>query len=300
MDQISSHVAWCRASGYSVRTVTEREATLRRFDGWLPAGLAVATTVELTLVLGNAEWLPATRETYFSHLGGFFRQAFQDELIEHDPMARMKRPKVPKGEPRPVARAVMMEILERSINPFRLCAVLALGAGLRCMEVAALRREDITQSEIYLRTAKGGKSARMGCAPEIWEVVRDLPHGLIIEHVGGVADAGWISRRCADYWHRRLKLGGATMHRIRHLFAHRLRAAGADPWAVKRAMRHSSIRSTEIYLGASEEQAAQIVRGLPPFLAPYQAPSPRITATVEPPSGNANPLFLPPAFGCAA
>jgi site-specific recombinase XerD len=61
------------------------------------------------------------------------------------------------------------------------------------------------------------------------------------------------------------------MHRLRHSFARRMRANGADPWTVKEALRHASIATTEIYLGATKEECANSVHALPLFRPPVAA-----------------------------
>lgn len=266
-DPIADHLDWCRGT-LSPRTVDDREGCLRRADRDLPCGVAYANRRELAQWLANPKWSLSTRETYHNHLSAFFGQAVQDKLVDENPMVGVPRAKAKKGRPRPLSHAELGEVFNRSINPYRLCAVIAYGSGLRCCEIAGLHREDISEEVIYIRRAKGGASDTVATAPEIWQAVRGFPRGPVVEHVGGIADPRWISIRCAVYWSRSLGLPGVSMHRLRHSFARRLRANGADPWTVKVALRHATIATTEIYLGATKEECAAAIHALPLFQAP--------------------------------
>jgi integrase len=270
-DVIDDHLAWCRAAGLSPRTISDREGALRRADRDLPLNLAYASRQELITWLGNPDWSLSTKETYHSHLGGFFAQAYADGLVDLNPMAEVPKARAKKGRPRPLTQLELTRVLTESVQPYQLCALVAYGSGLRCCEIANLRREDITEDYAYIREAKGGASDLTPIAPEVWEAVRDFPRGSLVEHVGGVANARWISIRCAVYWSRSLGLRGVSMHRLRHSFARRLRANGADPWTVKEALRHASIATTEIYLGATKEECANSVHALPVFQPPATA-----------------------------
>lgn len=269
-DPIADHIEWCR-SHLSERTTTDREACLRRADRDLESGVAYANRRELRAWLANQRWSDATKETYFNHLAGFFEQAMQDGLVDENPMEGIPRAHARKGRPRPLTEEQLAQVFNRSINPYRLCAVIAYGSGLRCCEIAGLHREDISEEVMYIRRAKGGASDTVATAPEIWQAVRDFPRGPVVEHVGGIADPRWISIRCAVYWSRSLGLPGVSMHRLRHSFARRLRASGADPWTVKEALRHASIATTEIYLGATKEECAAAIHALPLFQPPAAA-----------------------------
>lgn len=266
------HLAHLRAQGLSPRTIADAGGALDRADRALRLGITQTHRAELELYLGNEDWSQNSRQTYHNHLRRFYEWAADDDdpLISDNPMARMKRVVVRKGAPRPLSPEQIEAVLTRSVNPFRLCAVIALCSGLRCCEIAGLRKEDVGQEEIYIRRQKGGGSAAVPTSREILEAVDGFPPGLLVESAGGVADARWISIRSAVYFSRSLKLPGVSLHRMRHTFAKRLRDAGADAFVIRDNLRHKSLTSTEIYVGASEEECRQAVRGLPalPFLAP--------------------------------
>lgn len=270
---IALHMAHLRSAGMSPRTIEDATGLLQRLDRDLPMGIEHTYRAELESYFGNADWSEATRETYFNHARRFFVWAADEDvdLLDANPMARMRRPHARKGEPRPLSPDEITAVLTRTrIEWIRVCFLIALGSGLRCCELAGLRREDVGEEKVFIRRAKGGGSASVPSSPEILDAVRDFPRGSIVEHVGGKADARWISIRSAVYFNRTLGMKGVSLHRCRHTFAQRLRDGGADAFVIKKAMRHASLTSTEIYVGATEGECRQAVQGLTPlpFLAP--------------------------------
>lgn len=273
---IALHVAHLRSAGLSPRTIEDSAGFLQRLDRDLPLGIEHTYRAELEHYFGEgrtrrSRWSDSTRETYFNHGLRFFIWATDEDvdLLDENPMARMRRPHARKGEPRPLEADEIAAVLERTAVPWiRTCFVIALGSGLRCCELAGLQREDVGEDRIFIRRAKGGGSAAVPSSPEVLEAVRDFPRGSIVEYAGGVADARWISIRSAVYFNRKLGMKGVSLHRCRHTFAKRLRDGGADAFVIKKAMRHASLTSTEIYVGATDGECRQAVQGLTPLPAP--------------------------------
>jgi integrase len=270
---IALHVAHLRSESWSPRTIEDAIGALSRMDRDLPMGIEHTFRAELESYFGNPDWSPATRENYWNHAQRFYTWAADRDvdLINENPMVRMRRPKVRKGEPRPLSDEEIAAVLTRTTVPWiRTCFLISLGSGLRCGELAGLKREDIGTERIFIRRAKGGGSASVPSSPEVLEAVRDFPRGSIVEHAGGIADARWISMRSAIYFNRSLGMKGVSLHRCRHTFAKRLRDSGADAFVIKKALRHSSLQSTEIYVGATEDECRLAVQGLAPLtsLAP--------------------------------
>jgi len=274
-DLIALHLAALRSRGFSKRTIGDARDLLVRLDDALMLGVARTTRTEIEGFLGREGWSAATAETYFGHAARFYEWATDPDvdLISHNPMANMKRPHARKGTPRPLSSRELEIVLTRAAEPFRLCAVIAYETGLRCCEIAGLHKSDVGEEDVFVRKAKGGGSATVPGRPAMLiEAISHLPDGLLVESVGGVADARWISIRSAVHFRRKLGLPGVSMHRIRHSYAKRLRDAGHDLFVLKRQLRHATVSSTEIYAGADEEECRQAVRGLTtPFFLPQIA-----------------------------
>jgi len=259
-DLILAHCASLRAGGLSRRTVEAREDWLRRADRVMPFGVVEADRTELELFLGTDDWAPATRSKAFYHLRSFYlwgcdpANGTDGPILEDDPMEGMRRPRVPKGEPNPVSDEELRIVLEQAREPYLTAVILAVGAGLRCSELAVQRREDVSEEFVRVRFGKGGKSASVPTSAAVWEHVRDFPRGRLLEHVGGIADGRKLSARASIYFARTLKLPGVSLHRFRHKFADLLRIGGADIATISRCLRHQHLSSTQVYARATEAE----------------------------------------------
>lgn len=268
IDPIVEHLTWLRAQKSArPNTLRDREGALRRANRDLPLGLKHVCEADLDKYLGNPDWSPNTRNVYWRHLAQFYDWAYRRGHLDFHPMAHMDRPPPEAGEPRPITMQELEYLLEYALQPWWLCALFASAAGLRALEIAALRREDITEDTIYLRVTKGGRRQSVPTPADVWEAIGDYPRGSLIEHLGGIAEAHWVTEGCSRHFQRKrprgLGMPGVTLHVLRHTAAFRLRAAGADAFTIQRFMRHKSLRSTQIYCGASEGECRQAVRSLP-------------------------------------
>jgi integrase/recombinase XerC len=269
-DLIDAHIAHCRAAGFSRRTINDRRRVLQAVDRALPWGLEQASVEELTDWLAHEvddrkeEWSNETKANYRGHICGFFRWACDptNPLLDFDPSAALPRPSVPSRAPRPVSTEQLALALARLENPFRFWVLLAAYAGLRCLEIASTRREDITVDHIRVR-GKGGKVATVPTHPLIWQAVQDFPPGLIAKSIrGGGLSEHWVSVATAA----ELRAVGvpATLHRFRHwLGTESLRAPGGNLRKTQELLRHSSPATTAIYTQVTDEERRAVIHALP-------------------------------------
>lgn len=268
-DLILAHCAWLRAGGLSKRTYGERERWLRQADRELEYGIEEANRGELQEWLGNESWKPWTRNKAFYHLNSFYEwgcdprnaERPDEPIFTENPMEGLRRPKARRGEPNPISDAELAALLTRAREPYRTAVLLAVYAGLRCSEIADLRRQDITEERLYVRCGKGGKSGTVPMHADLWAHVRDFPPGRVLAHVGGPAEGRKLSARATNYFTRTLKLG-VCLHRCRHKYAELLRRGGADIGTISRGLRHSSLTSTQIYAQATEAECRLAVQAL--------------------------------------
>lgn len=263
-DLIAAHCAHLRAGGFAGTTIKKRGELLRRVDRDLPFGIDSATVEELAGWLAANCHSAAANHNYFHHIRGYFRWAC-DETNPHldwDPSASLARPKVPPGMPKPVTDGELEQALGRSGEPWWLSILLASYAGLRCCELASVRREHITESDILVK-GKGGRSRKIPTMPHVWEAVRDLPRG----PVGPSSDPQWISRN-ALYHFADIGLPGVTMHRFRHWYATTMLANGVDLLTVSTYLGHASTETTRVYCLITDGQRRSAIAALPVLLAP--------------------------------
>jgi integrase len=143
---------------------------------------------------------------------------------------------------------------------------LALYAGLRCAEIAALRGEDVwrtgDRTAVVVRHGKGGKDRVVPMAAELAAILRDAPtHGPLFPGRGGdPVHARAVSSRLRRHL---LRCGvDATAHQLRHTFATTFAQRSPDLYLLMRLMGHSSPSTTIGYIQLAAGQGRDVIDGL--------------------------------------
>lgn len=268
-DWIAGHVRHCKAGGLARNTIDSREELLNRVDNALPMGIIQATVEELADWLANDRWSAKTKCTYYEHIRAFFKWLIASGTIDYDPSASLARPRVHRRAPKPISESELALILERTTGFWHLVAELAAFEGLRCCEVATIRREDITVDNVIVR-GKGGVEIAVPTHAVVWQTVKDLPKGNLAATVHGAAvSPNYISQTFPREVRRATGLLGIAPHRLRHRFATILLTdkedggAGYDLRTVQELMRHASPNQTAIYTQITDGQRRKAIRALP-------------------------------------
>lgn len=267
---ITGHVRTLTGRGFAATTIADRIEVLQRLDRDLPMGLIQATVEELEDWLARPGWSNQTKATYYGHIVGFYNWAAdpaREQHLSYNPAASLSRASVPPTVPRPVSDEELALVLDKAQGRWKLYCLLAAYAGLRCCEIATIRREDFTRTHITV-TGKGGKQAIIRNHAVIWRAVEHLPAGPVARKARGPADAMYVSSQTSKYLNRILGPNAITLHRLRHWYATNLLRAGANLRVVQEQMRHSSPKTTAIYTDVTDGERAIAVNALPDFTAP--------------------------------
>lgn len=268
-DLIATHERHCRAAGLARNTIEDRLKVLRRVDEDLPCGLERATVEELADWLAREDWSTQTKATYHGHIAGFFRWACdpRNPVLDFDPSLPLSRPRVKRRAPRPVTDDELRFVFDSTHGFWLFAATAAAYAGLRACEVAILSKADITEETLTIR-GKGDVDAVLPTHPEIWRLVRDLPHGTISRYyLSRSVDGDYVSTRFGSYMREVHHRPGLTLHRLRHWYGTNLLNHGADLRTVQELMRHADPGTTAIYTQITDRQRRIAVAALP-TLAP--------------------------------
>lgn len=207
-----------------------------------------------------------TRYAWLSHLHGFYQWVLREELGTLDPTAKIIRPKMRRALPRPAATAELRMARYRA-DPKQLCwLLLAAYMGLRCQEIAGLRREDVLTADDLLRVtqAKGGKERLLPLHPEVLTALRDLP----------MPRTGWVFTRPRGGPYRPENLShdfndflrsagvDATAHQLRHWFGTNLYAQSHDIRMTQEMLGHANPATTAIYTAFDKKAAGVAVRAM--------------------------------------
>jgi integrase len=274
-DLIGAYMARMRAAGYAVETLRVRGVVLARAAADLPHGLDNASDEEISEWLGRPALSRWTRYGYFEHLAGFYAWAVARGHLDLNPMAELRRPRVPRGEPRPASEDQVAVGL-RLPRPYATAVELAAFNGLRCAEIAGLSTDDVTAEAIAVHR-KGGRVQVLPTHPVVWEFVQCLARrrpGPVVpnrygRHFSPAALSITLSQRLTAAGEP-----GLTLHRYRHRFATRLLmprelgGAGADVRTVQELMGHASLASTQIYTQVTSRQRREAIAALSSPTAP--------------------------------
>jgi len=261
---LTDFALWLRANGCSERTIRDRLEHVEDFTRHHP-GFPNVRPMHVTAWLGRPGYAAWSRATYYGHLRSYFTFALENDVIDVDPMARMRRPKAAHGIPRPLTPEEVDLVLTASAGKRNANGgawlTLGLYAGLRAHEIAKIRGEDVKQDTIFV-FGKGGTSAEIPTHPRIWELALDRPRtgwwfptNSATGHVTPLAVSTLTTRL--------FKACGITgsIHRCRHTYATELLRAGVNIRVVQTLMRHASLSSTMVYTAVDEgERRAGIDR----------------------------------------
>lgn len=209
---------------------------------------------------------PTTRNNYISTLVHFYAWAKKQRLCSFNWAEDLARPKVQRGTPHPVPETELARLLDFIgwQRPLRTWVMLGAFMGLRRAEIASLRYELIDWPGLRAEViGKGNKTRHLPIHPVLaYELATYLygPNltGSIFKvqpnTVGGAIRSAMI------------KAGvDSSCHPLRHRFATQLYLGTHDIYAVKAALGHESVRTTEVYTQVDNEAVNKAVAALPAF-----------------------------------
>lgn len=214
-----------------------------------------------------------TLSTYHRGLAAFTAFLVAEGHRADDPMGKIRRPRRPKGLPRPCPLLGLHRLLALDLTPkTRAAVILAAFAGLRVAEIARVRGEDVDPDAGTLRVhGKGGKEAALPMHPEVAALAARMPaHGHWFPsplRAGHPVAPATISLQVSAAMRRAgIREGGA--HRLRHLFATSLLDSGADLRQVQELLRHGDLSSTQVYTAVTASGLRSAVLRLPGLPGP--------------------------------
>ncbi|MBI3456242.1 MAG: tyrosine recombinase [Candidatus Rokubacteria bacterium] len=275
--------------GASPLTVSAYRRDLRRLVAYLHSRrrtLETARLADLTAHLAalHAAGLgPRSLVRQVAAIRSLYRFARATRRIADDPAALLEAPRVPRRLPRALSRADAQALVEaaggNTPRALRDRALLELlyGSGLRASEVVGLRVADLDLHGQFL--VCHGKGSRQRLVPVGGAARRALREYLARGRPALVrgADPGtlFVNRRGRPLsrqglWllvrghARRIGLGRAFPHALRHSFASHLLEGGADLRSVQALLGHADIGTTEIYTHLPTDAVRRMYRRFHP------------------------------------
>jgi integrase/recombinase XerC len=226
----------------------------------------------------------STMKKKVSALRSFFRFLLKREIIERNPAAGLRSPKVPKGLPRFLTVDQAFRVVEAPPKEDRRSKVLRVrdhalletlyGTGVRVGELASMNVADCDFSELSIRVlGKGGKERVV----PLGEPAADALKAYLRERLGILAkskepdaDALWLSQRGRRISVRQVQnivrrhgnagagRGDLHPHAMRHSCATHLLDAGADLRSIQELLGHSSLSTTQRYTHVSVDRLMEV------------------------------------------
>lgn len=210
---------------------------------------------------------PSTIRTRFNNVRSVLRAAERDRLLARDPAARVKLPRMVKGErsmtiPSSSEVGRLMESSTGHHEVMRAFVAVCSFAGLRLGEACGLRVSDINflRGEIHVeRQSQRGeiRAPKYGSTRTVYipkRLVEELSEHVRL-HSPGTDPDRWLWANSKGPWtadvvgprfaRLREKVGVSySLHDLRHYYASGLIAAGCDVVTVQRAMGHKDATTT--------------------------------------------------------
>lgn len=227
---------------------------------------------------------PKTKGNIRNVMAVIFKCAMRWGLIDQGTnpvsLVRVKGVSRRQKEPRVLNAAEIQNLIAKLQEPCRTAVILALGTGLRCSELFALKWQDINWDELTLSVSRAIVDGVVGDVKTKYSL-SGLPLDPALAEVlftwkrasqfGGEADwvfaspqkAGELPLRSTAMLEKQIKpaalaakLGGAIgWHTFRHSYSSMLRQLGVDVKVQQELLRHADIRTTiNVYTQAVSEQ----------------------------------------------
>lgn len=214
-----------------------------------------------------------------SALRGFTRWCVAEGHMVKDPCLLVPMPKVPPALPKRLTHDEARRLVTAATDPrTRLIVLLMLQEALRRVEISRLNVEDIDFAERSMTVrGKGGRGCETDALPisdETWQALvgylalEDHTHGPLIRN--RVRHHGRTSAQTISELVRQAMVDAGikkpgdslrTPHSCRHTAAHDILSRTSNVRAVQQALRHRSVRSTEVYLRGHTAELRAVMDG---------------------------------------
>lgn len=207
-------------------------------------------------------------ETYARAIRNFFSYLYREEMIRHNPMEKVKMPKVPKLA-MPTFSQKEIELLlsqpdKKTDTGFRDYAMMLTYVDTtgRLSEIAMSEEEDVDLENGYLRVmGKGGKERYIPFGHKVSKALlkykmkhRPTPIGtkrFWLTHDGRPLEPGRIEKIISHYG-KKAGLKRCYPHKLRHTSSVLYLRNGGDVFSLQKKLGHSSLQMTRHYANLAD------------------------------------------------
>lgn len=267
---IAEYTNWLRSQKRSERTIRNRGFLLRSLaESIHPVTLLAASFGELIDWQTSIGSLDAgTVATYVSGVRSFYRWAWRPmRILDSSPAADLIIPRRPESIPKPIPESDFQHAVWTCAEPLML-TWLYLGryVGLRCCEIATLRRDDVRDDRDTARLHIVGKGGRRRLVPISTELREELAPWmrsqgyLFLSRTGRSFRAQYVSKLINDFFDG---IGMPyTAHQLRHTFGTDAYERSHDIRSVQELMGHRSVVTTQKYVAVNSRNGVRLASEL--------------------------------------
>lgn len=221
-----------------------------------------------------------TRARKLAAIKSFFNYLVDNEVLEVNPAASVKSPKIPEKEPvylndeelirllRTIARKAEPRVRERDMA----IILLFLHGGLRVSELTKLELTNVDLESCQIKiTRKGNREqylhlnqeTKMALASYLAKRPQACNGSFFVAESGGSLTRGYVYSMVKRY----MKLAGIVKvkhgpHVLRHSFCTRLHQKGVAPFTIKELAGHKNINTTMRYVTIENREQAKAIDSL--------------------------------------
>lgn len=261
-DYIRNWLARLKAAGYSSATLKTRYHQIALVSiNVLAASPGDVTTDMLVDWFASRDWALETRKGFRNACIGFFGWLHTSGQIGADPSAGLPPVQRAKPKPKPCPDKVILQALAQATDGERLMIRLGAECGLRRMEIAKVRSEDVVEDLLGHSLRVVGKGGVLRLVPLPEDLAQELlaAGGYVFPgRFGGHVEESYIGSHVS-----RLLGPEYTCHSLRHRYATKSYEATHDLMLVSKLLGHASTETTQRYVALSEDRmraAADAVR----------------------------------------
>lgn len=266
---VAAWLVWLGLAGLRPDTLRLRRGHVRmvarRSNTTSPNELTLATIVAIA---NGQNWSREHRKGLRASLNSFYEFCCKNDHAVFNPAKELPKVTPEKPRPRPCPDDILRNLLDAAPPREQMMARLAAEVGMRRAEVAQCHRNNLVPDAggwSLLIDGKGGKQRVVAITDRLADDIRKFcPGGYLFPgQIDGHVSAHHVGKLLSA-----LMPAGWSMHKLRHRYATLGYAGTGDIMAVKEALGHKSVATTQLYTAvpANGVRAVSEAAGRPPAL----------------------------------
>ena len=264
---IKRYAACMMVDGKSKRTIYIYCWTIRKLSDMIRKPFTEMGAYDIRFFLATEKErgvANSTLETTRARMSAFFQWMTDDEVIQKNPVAKIKPIKIPQ-EIRTAFTDVELDALRSACKSVQERALVEflVSTGVRVSELTSMRIEDVDFDDLSVHVVHGkGSKERMTymtavTAKHLLAYIRSRKEKespmLFCNHEGGAFSSKWIQKLVKQIG-KRASVDDVHPHRFRRTFATNLVNRGMDIQEVQKLLGHSSINTTLVYVATDDKK----------------------------------------------